>query len=161
MLLFDQSRGELGVVARRDPVHVRDFVGRPQVRRRVAMAVEAPAHRKRLGLVDDLHLVDVAVAADAADPGVDVNAVVEEGIVGQVVHPHPAQRRVVGHALAQRLEQLAVALDHRVAIIQTPIVLPTRRPQRARTNIETNSVRLSSFTFRSSHVGEEDGRMRM
>ncbi len=56
------------------------------------------------------------MAAHATDPGANVHAVVEEGIVRQVVHTDPAQRLVVLHAVLERREQLAVPLDHRVAV---------------------------------------------
>ena len=39
---------------------------------------------------DDLHLLDVAVAAHAADAGVHVGAVVEVGVVGAACAPAPS-----------------------------------------------------------------------
>ena len=58
---------------------------RPQVRLRVAMAVEAPAHAELLGLVNLLHLIHPAMTSDAAHAAGDVGAVVEIDVIGQVV----------------------------------------------------------------------------
>ena len=49
---------------------------------RVAVAIEAPAHAERLGLKYLVHLVDPAVAADAADAAIDVSTVVEVSEIG-------------------------------------------------------------------------------
>src|SRR4051794_29362345 len=43
------------------PLHVRDLVARPQLRRGIAMAIEAPPHRQRLHLEHLAHLIDAAV----------------------------------------------------------------------------------------------------
>ena len=43
----------------------------------MAVAVQAPAHRKRFLLVNDVHMVDLTVATDAADPAIDVHGMIE------------------------------------------------------------------------------------
>src|SRR6188768_4075619 len=53
------------------------------------MAVQAPAHAERFVLVDLFHLIDPTVTADAADAAGHVGAVVEVGVVGEVVDLHP------------------------------------------------------------------------
>ena len=64
------------------PVHAGDGDRRrAQVRFRVAVAFEAPAHAKFFSLLNDFHLVDATVARGAADAGVDVNAVIEVGVI--------------------------------------------------------------------------------
>ena len=92
-------------------------------RRDVAVAVEAPDHRERLLLVNDLHRVDAAVAGLAADRGAvlahadaHVHGVIEVGEVGDLVNALPRHRRVVGPALAQRLERFGVFADLPVAV---------------------------------------------
>ena len=50
------------------PVEIECLVRGTQVRGRIAMALEAPAHVERLGLVDPVHGVDRTVALRAADP---------------------------------------------------------------------------------------------
>ena len=52
----------------------------------VPVAVQAPAHAERRGQRHHLHLVDPAVAGDAGHPGADVGAVLEVGVVGELVH---------------------------------------------------------------------------
>src|SRR3954452_529713 len=71
------------------PSHVGDLFDRPQIRFRVAMAVQTPAHAERLVLVDLFHLIDPTVTADAANAAGHVGAVVEVGVVGEVVDLHP------------------------------------------------------------------------
>ena len=58
----------------------------------VAVAVEAPAHAERRHLGDRFHLVDAAVAGDAADACRHVRAVGEIGVVGKLVDANPAHR---------------------------------------------------------------------
>lgn len=56
------------------------------------MAIEAPAHAEGLIGAHDRHLVDTAVAIDAAHAFVDVCAVVEVGKVGELVDANPLDR---------------------------------------------------------------------
>src|SRR5436190_4938232 len=55
------------------------FLG-PEVTLRLAVAIEAPAHRQRRDLLNDVHLVDPAVAGEAADAVIHVGAVVEVNV---------------------------------------------------------------------------------
>jgi hypothetical protein len=80
------------------------------------VAVEAPAHRERLDLVHDVHLLDVPVAAHAADPGAHVGAVVEVRVLADLVHAQPAHRLAALLAVADRRERLGVARDQQVAV---------------------------------------------
>jgi hypothetical protein len=57
-----------------------------------AVAVEAEAHAQRLRLAHDVHLVDPAVALDAADAPVDVDRMVEVDEVGGLVDVDPRHR---------------------------------------------------------------------
>ena len=82
---------------------------------RVPVAVEAPLHGQRVLLPGDRHLVHPAVAGDAADALLDVDAVVEVDEVRQVVDALPLERRPVAEALPHRLQQRAVGPDLRVA----------------------------------------------
>ena len=100
---------------RRLPVHVEHLLARPQVGRRMHVAVAAPLHLQGVFLAHQRHLVDLAVAGDAADALVDMNAVIEIDEIGQVVHPHPLDRAVGAVALAHRLEHRRVRPDLRVA----------------------------------------------
>ena len=88
---------------------------RAQVRRGVAMAVEAPLHLQRLRAPLERHLVDAPVALDAGHALGDVHAVVEVDEVGQHVHALPGDRLVARRALVQLREQRLVAVELRVA----------------------------------------------
>src|SRR6478609_8867825 len=87
VVLLAELFAELG--ARLGPSHVGDLFDRPQVRLWIAMAVQAPAHAERLVLVDLFHLIDPTVTAHAADAAGHVGAVVEVGVVREVVDLHP------------------------------------------------------------------------
>lgn len=74
------------------PSHVRNPIERTQMLFRIAVAVETPAHAQRLGLIHLIHLVNAAVAGDATNAAVDVYAVIEVGVVRQVVNFFPFDR---------------------------------------------------------------------
>ncbi len=52
----------------------------------LAMAVEAPPHRERLGGVDLTHLIDAPVAGHAPDAVAHMRRMIEEHEVGETVH---------------------------------------------------------------------------
>src|SRR5262249_2786037 len=102
---------EVGLIAGRLPGHVEDLVARPEVRRRVAVAVEAAAHEERLVLIGEGHLIDAAVTLDASDPLADVDAVVEVDETRQVVDALPGDRVAVLEARPHRLQGRAAEPD--------------------------------------------------
>ena len=55
----------------------------------MAMAIETESHAKVLGVADFLHLVDPAVALYATYTTVNVNGVVEIGVVGHFMNTGP------------------------------------------------------------------------
>ena len=75
------------------------------------MAVEAPLHAERLGLIDLRHLVHRPMAAVAADAAIHVDCVVEVSVIGQAVDLHPGDRLARLPALADRSETRAVRED--------------------------------------------------
>src|SRR5262249_37419236 len=84
LILLGQSAAGFDVIVRRSALHVDHLLARPQVFLRTAVAVQAPFHQQRGHLVGEGHLVDSAVTAGAADPLVDVNAMVEVDEAGKV-----------------------------------------------------------------------------
>lgn len=62
---------------------------------RCAVTIKAPAHRVRLGLVDDFHLVYVAMAALAGNPAIYVCGVIEINVIRCLVDSHPLDRLAV------------------------------------------------------------------
>jgi hypothetical protein len=56
------------------------------------MAFQAPTHAVGFGVVDDFHVVDVAVASDATDSAIHVNRVIEVDVVRGFMNPDPRNR---------------------------------------------------------------------
>jgi len=79
----------LGGPGRGFPVEVGDLVQRAKVILRGAMAFEAPAHAVGFGMVDDFHVIHLAVAGHAAYAPVHVNRMVEVDVVWRLVNPNP------------------------------------------------------------------------
>ncbi len=63
-------------------VEVENFLKRAQMLLGSAVAIKAPAHRVRLSLIDDFHLIHVAVAALAGNTAIQVSGVIEVDVVG-------------------------------------------------------------------------------
>src|SRR5262245_37955641 len=59
---------------------------------RIAMTIEAPAHKQRLVLIGEWHFIHAPMALDAADPFVHMNAVVEIRELSQIVNSLPGDR---------------------------------------------------------------------
>src|ERR1700722_14739320 len=88
------------------PFHVSDSnVFGTQMRFRSAVAFKAPAHAQRSGLEDNVHAVDPAMAFDAAHAVIDVGAVIEVNVIGQVMNLDPLDRFAGLPAIADGLEQ--------------------------------------------------------
>ena len=80
------------VAARLLVAHIEYLVARPQVFLRSAMALQAPLHLQRGVIEHERHTINRAVASIAANPFVDVNAVIEVNEIGQIVDPRPDER---------------------------------------------------------------------
>ena len=96
--------------------HVEHLIARAQIFLRVAVAVETPLHLQRRLLIHQRHLVYRPVAGIAADPLIDVNAVIEENKVWKLIDSGPLQRLAGAVAGAHWFEQLSVGPDLRVAV---------------------------------------------
>src|SRR6185312_1590875 len=115
VLLRELLAGFLGI-ALRLPVHVRDLRDRPEVLFRMAVAAETEAHGQGGVLLDRRHLVDPSVAAHAADAFVHVDGVIEIDELRHLVDAPPLDRLVLNEALANRLQELALVPDLRMAV---------------------------------------------
>ena len=80
---------EFLLIRRRFPIHVEDLISRTQILFGIAVAVQAPLHIQRRSLEHQRHLVDRTVASGAANPFVDVNAVIEIDVIRKAMHAHP------------------------------------------------------------------------
>src|SRR5436190_19900180 len=97
------------------PLHISNTIVRAQMRRRVAMAIEAELHCERLGLIGQRHAIDAAVAGNAADALGDVNVMPEVNVFRQARDTMPGQRSVLSQTLASRREPGRAGPDLRVA----------------------------------------------
>ena len=71
------------------------------------MAIETPFHRHRLDLRDDFHLIDSAMAGNAADAARDVDTMVEVHEVREIMNAFPHDRVVAFKAHSNRFKQSA------------------------------------------------------
>jgi hypothetical protein len=104
------------VFIRRFPRHVVNLARRPQILRRIPMAVQAPLHLQRVLHVHQRHLVHAPMAARAPNALVHVNGVIEVCKIRQVVHLGPLHRLVGRPAMPNRLQQLCIRPDLRVTV---------------------------------------------
>jgi len=93
------------------PVQVKDLIDRTQVFFRVPMAIQTPTHGQRLMLIDDVHMVHVAVAADATNSTINVNRVIEVSKIRDLMYPHPVHGLSGFPALLNR-PKLGIVLLH-------------------------------------------------
>ena len=82
----------LGGSGRGFPIQVGDLVERSKMILGGAMALQTPAHAVRFGVIDDFHVIDLAVAGDTAHAAVHVDGVVEINVVRRLVDPDPRNR---------------------------------------------------------------------
>src|SRR6476469_10997188 len=81
-----------GAIRRRAPLHVENMLARPQMLGWCAVTFDAPLHVERSDPPREWHLVDSAVARDAAHALRNVNAVIEVDEIRQIVHALPSER---------------------------------------------------------------------
>src|ERR1700730_7991082 len=92
-LLFEiKTNLFLGLSSPGLPVQIEDLADRPQIIFGIPMAVQAPTHRERLFLVDNVHVVHLTVAAHAADAAIDVHRVIEIRKIGYLMNFYPVNR---------------------------------------------------------------------
>ena len=117
LVQFFELESDLVLVAGgRGPEHVGDLVVWAEEVFGVSVAVEAPGHGEGLGLADDVHLVNAAMAGDAGDPFVDVCAVVEIGVIRKIVYFNPGDGGSIGPGLSDVQQGWGVGADGGVAI---------------------------------------------
>jgi len=82
------------------PFHIRDLIFRAQYFFRIAMAFQTPFHVQRIDVVHQRHQVNATMTGRTTDAFIDVNAVVEIGEIGKVMHFRPFKRFVISPACA-------------------------------------------------------------
>jgi len=100
----------------RFPIHIENLVAGPKVRLRIAVAIQAPAHREGRRLKNKGHLVDGTMAGRTANPLVDMDTVIEINVVGQAMHFDPLDGLIRAVALANRLQVTDVVEENGMAI---------------------------------------------
>lgn len=113
---LDDLQAEFDGVALGRPVQLGDEFDRADILGGVAVAIEAPCHRKGLNLFHFDHLVDPAMAGDAGDAAGDVGLVVEVDVIGEAVDFHPGDGLAGGVALTNHLQLGALFPDPVVAV---------------------------------------------
>jgi len=108
VVFFDEASTLRRLISGRLPRHVENAVSRSDVSLRVAMALQAPAHRKRLLLAHQRHILHWTVTGRAADAIGDVDAVIKENIIWQPVYPLPVERSSGFQALADRRQHRGI-----------------------------------------------------
>jgi len=71
------------------PIQICNLVKRAEMVFRSPVAFQAPTHAVRFRVVDYFHVVDVAMACDAADSSIHVNRVIEIDVVGGFMNSDP------------------------------------------------------------------------
>src|SRR5687767_12132094 len=84
------------------PIKISDFVRRPDMHRRVAMAIEAKSHVKWLRLGDFLHFIDLAMTLDTTDATRDMDGMIEVNVIRSAVNLHPRNRLTGRSALSNQ-----------------------------------------------------------
>jgi len=116
LIFLHQPPPQRQLVFRRLPIHAEDMLTRSEKAFRLAMALQAPFHQERLRLPHQRHLIDPAMTADAANPFLHVDAVIEVDEAGEVVDSRPGDRPVGLEAVADRGQHGAVGPDLSVTV---------------------------------------------
>ena len=85
-------------------------------RRRIAMALEAPAHVQGLHLAHLDHLIHPAVTRHATHAGRHVRLVVKINVIGKTMNLHPRHRLSAGIAVPNRRQLRTLRLHLRMAV---------------------------------------------
>ena len=96
MVALDELAPLLQLLARREgQVHPEHLAFFPQVALGMTVTIQTPAHRHRLFLPCQRHLVDSPVTRNATHPLLNVDRVMEVHEVRKVVHPGPDEGLVL------------------------------------------------------------------
>ena len=99
------------LIGGRSPIHIKDLILRPQVRFRIAVAIQAPLHVQRRSLENQRHLIDGAVTGGTSNTLINVNTVIEVDVIRKIVNAVPLQRRIGRHTQANGFEHRRIFPD--------------------------------------------------
>lgn len=98
------------------PIHIENLRGRTEELLGCAMAIKTPFHAERLGLMDDIHLIDRTVATVAAHTTIHMHSMVEVGVIWQAMHLHPWDRLTGFPTLTHQGETRTIGKDLALAM---------------------------------------------
>src|SRR5262245_57450114 len=116
LVLLHQFFAQGDLVHRRLVLHVEHLFTGADVALRIAVTVQAPLHIKRILAPHEGHLIDPPMTRRAADPFVDMNAVIEIDKAREIVHARPLERACCAKTFANGLQHGAIAPDPRMAV---------------------------------------------
>src|SRR5262249_10523604 len=87
----------------------------PQIGDGIAVTIEAPSHRQRLGLAHQRHAADGTMTRRAADPLGNMNRMIEIDIIGKDIDALPVDGPILRETRAHRLQHLSLRIELRVA----------------------------------------------
>lgn len=108
--------GHLEILAFGFPIEIEDLLQRTNKFFGVAMAIQTPTHALWLVVIDDIHVIDVAVATHATHAAIHMHRVVKINVIRRVVNSHPRQRLAGFPSGFERGEFRIVLLDLRMAV---------------------------------------------
>lgn len=131
------------------PVQIGNFVQRPQLGRRVAMAIEAERHGQRLEMINLIHLVNGPMAFHTTDSPVHMDRVVKINVIRHAMNLNPgnwpARLRALSHQCQSRIipKHLIVAIHTGSAagnigvpgLFDTIMAIPAVGPQLTRVGV--------------------------
>jgi len=71
------------------PIQIGNLIQRTKMVFGGAVAFQTPTHAVGLGVIDDLHVIDVSMAGNAANASIYVHRMVEVNVVGSFMNPNP------------------------------------------------------------------------
>ena len=80
------------------------------------MAIQAERHAQRFGVINLLHLVDLAMAMHATDTAIHVDGMIEINVVRHFMDLHP-RNRLAGLGAFPNQRQARVILEHLVVAV--------------------------------------------
>lgn len=116
VVFFNEFPPEGELIGGRSILHIEHLLARPDEMLGRAMALEAPVHMQGVDTPGERHLIDAAMAGDATDALVHVNAMVEINESRQIMDARPLDRLARAKTLSYRSQCRAVRPDLRVAI---------------------------------------------
>ena len=99
------------ILIRGFPIQIRDLVFRAQKILRMSVTFETPGHAVRLGHIHYGHVIDSAVATEAADAPVHMGRVIVIDVIDRAMEPDPLNRLARLPTFPDRLE-LRIILLH-------------------------------------------------